>query len=56
MNKECRHHFEARYTEESRDWDVQSVRGCSPEEFRKLVTLQKYVFDICIKCGKVIKE
>jgi hypothetical protein len=49
------HHFEARYTEEYNNLGISHIRGCSPDELKALMTYKKYVHDICIKCGKIIK-
>lgn len=56
MEKECRHHFVARYSEESRGIKFSECSGISIEELRSLMTINKYVYDICTKCGKIIKD
>lgn len=55
-NKECKHHFEARYTEEFHNPGFSSIKGCFPEDLKKLMTYKKYIYDICTKCGKVINN
>ena len=49
------HRFEARYLEEPNKVlldKLQSVSG----NLRDILIIKKYIYDICIRCGKIVKE
>ncbi len=50
------HKFEARYDENQSKLTLERVRGCSPEEFRRLLYFNTYIHDICVRCGKTIMK
>lgn len=56
--KECRHKFEPRYDEENVDGSISiSVQGyLDADGLRKLSVINKYIYDICTKCGKIINR
>jgi len=56
MNECRRHHFVARYSEEYINPGFTHVKGMFPEDLKALMTYKKYVYDICTKCGKIVKE
>lgn len=49
----CR--FEPRYDEKPRDYHVGNYEG-SLTSLRKYMTLEVYVHDICIRCGRIVKR
>ena len=51
-----KHKFQPRYTEKEREsLNLTEVKYISAEEFRDLITLNIYVHDVCVWCGKVVK-
>lgn len=56
--KECKHHFEARYTEEESNLAsrLSNVHIQNMEGFRQMLIIKKHVYDICTKCGKIVKD
>lgn len=51
------HRFEARYSQELSDLfrNGFTAERISPEKLKKILFCQKYVYDVCVKCGKIIK-
>lgn len=50
------HKFEPRYTEMDREKNIEVSNYLTEEGFRHLLTLQVYVRDICVWCGKTIEK
>lgn len=46
-----KHKFQPRYTEKKRDVSSLKVKNIDSDSLRKLITLNEYVYDICVWCG-----
>lgn len=49
-----RHKFSPRYNEKPRLTNMQTKGSISPEDMRKLLYYNEYLFDICEWCGKIV--
>ncbi len=49
------HKFEARFTEKDRGVHYKHDGYMTAEEIRKIITLNVYVHDICVWCGKTVR-
>ena len=54
--KECKHKYEARYTEEPLMDKVEYEGAISSKQLRELMIRKVYIHDICVKCGNTVKE
>ena len=52
-NGGSRHKFEARYSEKSSGRTIGKSRGYGPDDFKKILNLNVYEYDICVWCGKI---
>ena len=50
----CR--FEPRYDEVSAGANFDDARGYSISELRRLAYYERYVHDICVRCGRVVQR
>jgi hypothetical protein len=50
------HRFEARYDEEPRDGLDVDLNSFIADDIRTMTVLQRYVRDVCVRCGKTIER
>ena len=50
------HKFEARYNEEPSGYECKVTRVYDSESLKNMMIIKKYVKDVCIWCGKEIKN
>jgi len=48
-----RHNFKPRYTEKNRNLELSEYTG---RDLRHLLTLNVYVGDVCVWCGKTVND
>ena len=55
-NGGAQHKFEARYDEKPRMFEKFEANVIDAEELRKLTTINVYLGDICVWCGKTVSD
>ena len=55
-NGGTQHKFEARYDERPRILEKFKASVAGAEELRKLITINVYLGDICVWCGKTVSD
>ena len=61
MIKECKHKFKPRYNKEWSNTLVEilktpGLKKCSGGDDKIYLKKETYIYDICVKCGKIIKD
>lgn len=49
-----KHKFEARYTKRLKNLKIEGY-NMTPEEFNKISVYEVYVYDVCVRCGKIVR-
>jgi hypothetical protein len=58
FKKDCErsgHKFELRYNEVPSGVNIERSKGASVSDIRSLLFYNEYLYDICVRCGKIIR-